>query len=124
MRKILILLVGFSAFSISGIFTHFYNRTDDRSLRYILWKKGVHSYPSDIIWQALIADRDRNSLVVGKSKEEIKGIFPTAHEEPINEYQKRYEKELIGKEHLWLGDWGVVIFLKNGVGDIVTIMKG
>lgn len=124
MRKILFLLVAFIAFSTSGIFTHFYNRTDNLSLRYILWKKGVYPYPSDIIGHALLADPNRNNLVAGKSKEEIKKLFPTAHEEPINQYQKYYEKELVGKEHLWLGDGETIIFLKDGVGDIVNLMKG
>lgn len=124
MKKILFLLVAFFAFSISGTFTHFYNRTDDLSLRYIFWKKGAYPYPSDIIGHALIADRNRDNLVAGKSKEEIKKLFPSAHEEPISEYQKYYERELVGKEHLWLADGATIIFLKDGVGDTVDIMKG
>ena|SRR5688500_8828678 len=124
MKKILLILVAFSAFSFSGILTHFYNRTDDLSLRYILWKNNLYLYPSDIIWQSLIADSNRNDLIHGKSKEEIKRIFLTAHEESINDYQKMYERELSGKDYLWLGDWGVVFLFEKGLGKEVKIMKG
>lgn len=125
MKKVLLILITLSAFSFSGIFTHFYNRTDDLSLRYILWKKGVHPYPSEIIRTALVADNDRNDLIRDKTKEEIKQIFPTAHEESVNDYQKMYETtDLIGTDYLWMDDQHVVIFFENGLATEVGLMKG
>jgi hypothetical protein len=124
MKRIFLVFVVLFTFSSSGIIAHLYNRNDDLSLRYILWKNGLYSYPTDTIWQSVIADRNRNNLIDGKTKEEIKKIFSNAHEESINDYQKSYEKELKGREYLWLGDWGVIIFLKNGIGEDIAVMKG
>jgi hypothetical protein len=124
MKRIFLVFVVLFTFSSSGIIAHLYNRTDDLSLRYILWKNGLYSYPTDIIGQSVIADKNRNNLINGKTKEEIKQIFPNAHEESINDYQRSYEKELIGREYLWLGDNGVIIFLRNGKGKEISIMKG
>lgn len=125
MKKILLILIALSAFSLSGIFTHFYNRTDDLSLRYILWKKGVHPYPSKIIRTALVADTYRNGLIRGKTKEEIKQMFPTAREESVNDYQKMYENtDLKVKDYLWLDDHHVVFFFENGAATEIGLMKG
>lgn len=126
MKKFFLISVALITFAFSGLFAHFYNRTDDLSLRYILWKNNLWSYPSDIIASAVIADKKRDSFVRGKTKEEVKKLFPTAYEESVNDYQKRYEKELKlkGKEYLWFSDWGVIIFFENGVGEDISIMKG
>lgn len=124
MKKFLLISVALITFAFSGLFSHFYNRTDDLSLRYILWKNNLWSYPSDIIAGGVIADKKRDSFVRGKTKEEVKQLFPTAHEETVNDYQKYYEKELKGKEYLWLGDLDVIIFFENGVGERVSVMKG
>ncbi len=124
MKKFLLISVALITFAFSGLFSHFYNRTDDLSLRYILWKNNLWSYPSDIIAGGVIADKKRDSFVRGKTKAEVKQLFPTAHEEAVNDYQKYYEKELKGKDYLWLGDLGTIIFFENGVGERISIMKG
>ncbi len=118
-------MIALFAFSLGGIFTHFYNREDDISLRYILWKKGLHPYPSKIMWNTLAADRHRNDFIHGKTKEEIKQIFPTAHEESVNDYQKMYEEtDLKRKDYLWLDDQHVVFFFENGRATEIGLMKG
>lgn len=122
-KKLLIAIAVFN-FAFGGIFTHFYRREDDLSLRYVLWKKGLHPYASDIVEHAFLADKNRVDLISGKSKEQIRQIFPSAHEEAINDYQRFYLKELADKDYLWLGDWGTVIFLRDGVVESVSCMKG
>lgn len=125
MRKILFVLIALFAFSFSGVLTHLCNREDDKSLRYILWKKGVHPYPSEIIRTALCADIHRNELIRGKTKEEIKQMFPNAQEESVNDYQKRYEStDLKGKDYLWLDENHVVFFFENGLATEIGLMKG
>lgn len=124
MKKFFLISVALITFAFSGLFAHFYNRTDDLSLRYILWKNNLWSYPSDIIASAVIADKKRDFFVRGKNKEEVKRIFPMAHAESTNDYHKMYEKELKCKDYLWLNDWGVIIFFENGVGERISIMKG
>lgn len=124
MKRIFLVFVVLFTFSSSGIIAHFYNRDDSLSIRYILWKNGLHSYPSDISMSSIRADLNSSNLIHGKTKEEIKKIFSNAHEESVNDYQKSYEMELKGREYLWLGDNGLIIFLKDGIGDYVFIMKG
>lgn len=124
MRKFLLFLATFAAFFSSGLFTHFYNRDDDLSLRYLLWKSGVHPYPTEIIGHALIADKNGDRLVSGKSKSEILTLFPNAHKESINDYQKQYETELAPSEYVWIGDSNVVILFSNGLAERVSVMKG
>jgi len=94
------------------------------SLRYNLWKIGLHPLPSDLTW-SLHGDPHRSDLIRGKSKEEIKEIFPSAHEHSANEYQAYYEKwDIKGREHLWIGESHIIIFLENGIGKQMTLMKG
>jgi hypothetical protein len=124
MKKILFLSIAFVTFCGSGIFTHFYQRDDQYSLRYNLWKIGLHPMPSDII-RSLMSDPQRNELIRGKTKEEIKRMFPGFHEEAANEYQARYEKwDIKGREHLWYGESEVIIFLENGIATDLSLMKG
>lgn len=123
MKKILLIAAAFFTFASSGLFAHFYNRTDDSSLRYILWKKGLHPYPSDIISHAVSADRNRDELVRGKAKDEVRSLFPDVYES-LDDYQKRYEKELSGRNHFWLGKYGVIIFFKDGKGHKILLLKG
>ena len=79
-KNVLLIALAFSTFAASGLCAHFYNRSDDRSLRYVLWKKGLHPYPSEIIVHAVLADRDRDGLIRGKTKQEVKDLFPDASE--------------------------------------------
>lgn len=123
MKSILLLAAAFFTFASSGLLAHFYNRTDDGSLRYVLWKKGLHPYPSDIISHAVYADRNRDELISGKTKDEVRTLFPEVYES-LDDYQKTYEKELSGRDYLWLGKYGVIIFFKDGVGHEISLMKG
>ena len=123
MKSIFLIALAFSTFASSGLFAHFYHRNDDLSLRYVLWKEGVHPYPAEIIAHAVLADRNRDELIRGKTKQEVKALFPDVSESN-EEYQKNYEKELAGRDYLWLGRGGGVIFFVNGKGEKISIMKG
>lgn len=126
MKRFLLIFVALFSFAMSGTLTYFYQRTDDYSLGYNLWKIGLYYYPVDHIYPALVADRNRDSLIKGKTIEEIKKIFPEAHSESVTESQKYYIRELKERkeEHLWLGESNMIIFLNNGVGNYISIMKG
>jgi hypothetical protein len=124
MKKILLLTVAFITFAASGVFTHFYHRSDNLSLRYNLWKHGLHPMPSDVVW-SINADPNRSDLIRGKTKEEIKSLFPDFHEQPVTESQTRYVKwDIKGREHLWFGETDLIIFLENGTGEEMYYMKG
>lgn len=124
MKKLLPVAVAFFTFAASGLFAHLYNRTDDLSLRYILWKKGFHPRPADILPGAMLSDRNGNESVFGKTKEEIKEWFPDVHEKSINDYQRMYDKELAGRDYLWIGESDVIVVFKDGQAERLRIMKG
>src|SRR5215203_998410 len=122
MKRELSVLVVLISFMISAIGVGLFD-SEHRPFRYRLWKAGLHPYSSRLVAQAIISDEDADGFIRGKSKEQIKRIFPDAHEVAINEYQKYYDKELKGREYLWIGEQDVIIFLKNGVGNYVSVMK-
>lgn len=123
MKKKFFISVALISFIGSAIAAGLFD-SEHRPFRYRLWKVGLHPYSSSLVARAIISDEDANRFVKGKSKEEIKRIFPDAHEAAINEYQKYYDKELKERECLWIGEQDVVIFLRDGVGDYISVMKG
>lgn len=124
MKYLLALFVFLTAFCGTALLSHLYQRTDDLSLRYNLWKLGLWPYP-DHGEAALVADRNRDDLVRGKTKDELKAIFPDLHEGAVDDYQQNYEKwDIKGREHLWLGDGWWLIYLENGRGKCLALMKG
>jgi hypothetical protein len=124
MKNILFIFVAILAFSGSGLITHFYYRTDNLSLRYNLWKVGLWPRP-DHLAGALLADKQGENVIRGMTKDEIRELFPAAHEEPANEYQRRYEKwDIKGRDHLWLNDWELIVFFEDGRAQGISLMKG
>lgn len=84
----------------------------------------MYPMPSDIV-RSLSADPNRSDLIQGKTKEEIKRLFPDFHEQPVNESQASYVRwDIKGREHLWLGESQIIVFLENGIGEEMTFMKG
>ena len=125
MKKLLLIAIAFSTFASSGLFAHLYNRDDAMSLRYILWKKGLHPRPDDIFLHALLTDQyGKNEIIRGKTKEEIKDLFPDIHEQSVNKYQKIYDKDLTGQDYVWIGESAYIIEFKDGKAERLSIMKG
>jgi len=118
------ILIFLAAFGSTALLSHFDQRTDDLSLRYNLWKVGMWPPPKHLAG-ALIADSDGDRIIRGMTREEIRSLFPHAHEGPANEYQQRYEKwDIKGREHLWLNDWELIVFFENGRATSISLMKG
>ncbi|HQU85183.1 MAG TPA: hypothetical protein PKY59_18735 [Pyrinomonadaceae bacterium] len=123
MKVILFIVLAFCTFGSSALFTHLYHREDDMSLRYMLWKKGLYPRPDDILITAVNADRERGKLIYGKSKDEIRQIFPNANKTAVSEYQKFYERELVGTDYLWLDDLHIIVFENDKSVDL-RLIKG
>lgn len=124
MRKALGIFVFVVAVILGSAAGYSYSRTDDLSLTYQLWKAGIYPYHQGVIG-GLVADREFQESLVGKTVEEIRVIFPNAHYRPANDYQLRYENtDLKGREYLWLGEGGEVLFFENGICTGLGLMKG
>jgi|SRR5579864_1368665 len=48
---------------------------DPKNIRYVLWKRGLYPLNLDIALGTMIADRDRDTLVLGRSKEQLRKRF-------------------------------------------------
>jgi hypothetical protein len=92
-------------------------------------KKGLHPYPSDIVWNAVggrpRAGRagSRDEPARGKSKAEIRKLFPETYGS-FGGYDRTYEKELRGRDYLWLGKNGVIVYFVDGKGYEISLLKG
>ncbi len=108
----------------SALLIHLEGRRDDMSLRYILWKKGLYSYPHDHIAGAMFADNQGRKLLAGKTKSEVMKLFPNTYSDARTDCQNYYEKELIREEYLWFDDDCLYISFKDGKAEFVNVMKG
>lgn len=95
MKKTLVIAIVLAALCGGSLFTHLWYRTDDLSLRYNLWKVGLGPAPDHLAW-SLMAD-GHGAPLRGMTKDEIKALFPGAHEGPshegsLHEYEKQYNK--------------------------------
>jgi hypothetical protein len=123
-KYLIAIIIGVLAFSSSATFSYFYQRGDDLSIRYILWKHSLYPYRSEFVG-GVIADRQFQNQLVGKTKDEMLRIFPDLHSEPVNEFQEFYARtDLVGREHLWFGDKLTVMYFENGRATYIGLMKG
>jgi len=122
-KIILFVVLAFFTFGSSAFFVHFYQREDDMSLRYMLWKNGLYPRPDDILITAVNAERERGKIIYGKSKEEIRQIFPNAGRTAVSEYQKFYERELVNIDYLWIDDLHIIVFENDKSVDL-RLIKG
>jgi hypothetical protein len=129
MKYLLAIFVFITAFCGTALLSHLDKRGDDLSLRYNLWKTGLWPAPDHLAW-SLYVDGS-GSFIRGMSKDEIKALFPGAHEGPAHEgewlhdYEERYVKwDIRGQEHLWLDYNEIVVFFKNGRAKSMSLMHG
>lgn len=123
MKYILLIMVAFTTFAVSGTLVHMNGRDDHYSLRYIMWKYGVHPYPAEIMPYAMIRDQGSANLVKGKTIEQLKYMFP-GEEFQIKDVPPGYfSHDPIDKQYILLEGTGVIIFLRDGKGQRVTTIK-
>jgi hypothetical protein len=117
------------AFGGASIFTELWYRTDDLSLRYNIWKVGLWPRPDSLAW-SLMAD-SHGVYLKGMTKDEIKALFPGAHEgpshfgEPLYKYEEQYNQwDIRDKEHLWLDEGHLAAFFIDGRFEYLANMEG
>lgn len=129
MKYLFAIFVFMTTFCSTALLSHFDRRTDDLSLRYNLWKVGLWPAP-DHLASSLMAD-GHGLYIKGMSKDEVKALFPGAHEGPghgggrRHDFEAAYDKQDIrGREHLWIDPNDMVVFFENGRATRLSYMKG
>ena len=114
MRIKLILLVGLMVVATVLVATYPYTlgKLDDPKFNweYNQWKRGKSDYDPSLALRYLNIDVDFRLSLRGKSKNEIRVLFPDLRD-PVrsNTYQEYYLDSIKGMDFLWIGDsaWGI-----------------
>lgn len=95
-----------------------------RSPEYVLWKYGLTNAPVKAVrYRGMFRDTDRDSLVRGKTLQELRAWFPELKvNEPLTAHQKYYEPW--NEEHYWIGDTWWAVVLEKGRGVRLDYVKG
>lgn len=98
--------------------------SDSYAPRYLLWKCGVLGVPSDIVYEAMLGDSDRNDIVRGLTRTQVAKAFAVeSNKSTLTDHQSMYENQ-ISEDHMWLGDsWWVVLF-RDGKAYEIRLFKG
>jgi hypothetical protein len=92
--------------------------------RYVLWKHGFYPLDTNVVYQCLTPDPDRDSVVVGLTVSQLQRRFKHLRtRETANEYQRFYSPEL-PPDVRWLGDSPWAVFFTNGVASELRLIKG
>jgi len=99
---------------------------DPRDLRYQAWKLGLYSLRTDAALNVMISDSHRDSLVVGKTREEIDRRFGSVSPVPGNTYVKHcYENSPYrGTSVLFIRNSNWMVRMKDGVAAGLVLAKG
>ena len=99
---------------------------DPRDLRYQAWKVGLYPLRIDAALNAMINDSHRDSLVVGKTSEELDRRFGSVSPVPGNTYVKYcYENSPYrGTSVLFIRNSNWMVLMKDGVADGLLLAKG
>jgi hypothetical protein len=95
-----------------------------RCPRYVLWKHGLYPLNTNVVYQCLTPDPDRDSVVAGLTVSQLEQRFKHLRtRETANEYQRYYNPEL-PPDVRWLGDSPWVVIFTNGTASELRLMKG
>jgi hypothetical protein len=122
-KKLIIAIFVILAITVMGLAFNFVWRSDTHhGLKYILWKKGEYHFELGF-YQAMSADPDRDSGIVGKSLEEVSKLFPDIRTK-INctprqlDLMKRYN---LGDDNRWLGESLWMLIIDKNTSKIISI---
>lgn len=99
---------------------------DPRDLRYQAWKLGVYPFGIDDALGIMIRDPDRDSVVIGKTKEQLVRRFGFVSSTPGNDYI-RYcfdNSPYRGKPVLFIRNSNWMVLMKDGVANYLVLAKG
>src|SRR6266851_5264343 len=101
--------------------------TDPKNIRYVLWKAGLYKLDVNVTTAAMVADRNRDKLVLGKTEAELREKFGLLlepdHASPYlaDCFQKSSWK---GNSALFIGQTPWLILLENGKAKNLVLLKG
>ena len=99
---------------------------DPRDLRYQAWKLGVYPLRIDDALGTMIGDPHRDSVVIGKTKEQLVSRFGFVSSTPGNDYIRYcYDNSPYrGKSVLFIRNSNWMVLMKDGVADVLVLAKG
>ena len=101
--------------------------SDPKNIRYVLWKSGLYRMDADNATIAMVGDPDRDKLVVGKTREELRSRFgrllTLAEASPYYKfcYQTTSWK---GSDVLFIGHSPWMIVFKGDTAIDLVLIKG
>ena len=99
---------------------------DPRDLRYQAWKLGVYPLRIDDALDIMIGDPRRDSVVIGKTKEQLASRFGIVSSAPGNGYIKYCfdNSPYRGKSVLFIRKSNWMVLMKDGIADGLVLAKG
>jgi hypothetical protein len=99
---------------------------DPRDLRYEAWKLGVYPLRIDYAVGMMIEDPRRDSVVIGKTKEQLVSRFGFVSSTPGNDYVRYcYDNSPYrGKSLLFIRNSNWMVLMKDGVANGLVLAKG
>jgi hypothetical protein len=100
-------------------------KADANGPRYVFWKWGLYPFDPQVVYGSMVADKDRESIVIGRTVEDLErrfGLLRTAGN--ANEYQRYYsDRAPRGSEVRWLGDSPWLVELDEGRAVQLRLIK-
>jgi len=99
---------------------------DPRDLRYQAWKLGVYPLRIDDALDIMIRDPHRNSVVIGKTKDQLANRFGFVSSAQGNSYV-RYcfdNSPYRGKSVLFIRNSNWMVLMNDGIADGLLLAKG
>jgi hypothetical protein len=104
-----------------------YPSPDPKNLKYVLWKADLYKLNLDEATGTMVGDRNRDKLVVGKTKAQLRDKFelllPPADASPYLRgcYQDSYWK---GRDVLFIGQSSWMVVFDGGKATDLVLIKG
>lgn len=99
---------------------------DPRDLRYQAWKLGVYPLRIDDALGTMVGDPHRDSVVIGKTREQLVSKFGFVSSTPGNQYVKYcYDNSPYrGESVLFIRNSNWMVLMKKGVAAELLLTKG
>jgi len=113
---------------VSGTWAVMYPGSEDpKNIRYVLWKYGLCEMDLDRAARNMIGDSNRNALVLGKTREQLRKQFgyllsPDEVSPYLREFYSSSGRKRADVSFIRTSPWMVVF--KNGKADDLVLVKG
>ena len=103
-----------------------YPPPDPKSIPYILWKAGLYKMDLNLAVSTMIGDSNRDTLVIGKTKEQLRNKFQELRTvSQVSEYYRDgYNHYWQGKDVLFIRDSPWMVVFDHDRATELVFMKG